>query len=108
MALRNQIDENLSVSLNVTFSDENYLEIMQKNISKGDALKVLLAKLGLPLHQTMAFGDSMNDVELFRTVAHPILMENSVRNLQALFPNAKRAQENHNDGVARFLYEHVL
>jgi hypothetical protein len=108
LALRNQIDENLSISLNVTFSDENYLEIMQKNISKGDALKVLLAKPGLPLNQTMAFGDSMNDVELFRTVAHPILMENSVRNLQALFPNAKRAQENHNDGVARFLYEHVL
>ena len=81
---------------------------MQKNISKGDALKILLAKLGLPLNQTMAFGDSMNDVELFKTVAHPILMENSGRNLNALFPQAQRAQANYEDGVARFLYEHVL
>lgn len=108
LALRNQIGEDLSALLNVTFSDENYLEIMQKNISKGDALKILLAKLGLPLNQTMAFGDSMNDVELFRTVAHPILMENSGRNLSALFPQAQRAQANHEDGVARFLYEYVL
>jgi Cof subfamily protein (haloacid dehalogenase superfamily) len=108
LALRNEIGEDLSASLNVTFSDENYLEIMQKNISKGDALKILLAKLGLPLNQTMAFGDSMNDVELFRTVTHPILMENSVRNLKALFPQAQRAQANVEDGVARFLYEYVL
>lgn len=108
LALREQIDQSLLSSLNVTFSDENYLEIMQKNISKGDALKILLEKLDLPLNQTMAFGDSMNDVELFRTVAHPILMENAGRNLQALFPNAKRAQPNYEDGVARFLYEHLL
>ncbi len=108
LALRNQISADLSASLNVTFSDENYLEIMQKNISKGDALKILLEKLGLPLTQTMAFGDSMNDVELFRTVAHPILMENSGRNLNALFPQAQRARANVEDGVARFLYEYVL
>ncbi len=108
LALRNQIGDDLSASLNVTFSDENYLEIMQKNISKGDALKILLAKLGLPLNQTMAFGDSMNDVELFRTVAHPILMENSVSSLNTLFPQAQRAQANVENGVARFLYEYVL
>lgn len=108
LTLREKINPELSSSLNVTFSDENYLEIMQKNISKGSALKILLAKLGLSLEQTMAFGDSMNDVELFRTVAHPILMENAVSNLQTMFPNAKRAQPNYENGVAQFLYEQVL
>ncbi len=108
LALRKEISEDLCTALNVTFSDENYMEIMQKNISKGDALTVLLEKLGLPLNQTMAFGDSMNDVELFRTVAHPILMANSGRNLNALFPQAQRAKANYEDGVARFLYEHIL
>ena len=108
LLLRAQIHEDISASLNVTFSDDNYLELMQKNVSKGDALKTLLAKQGIPLHQTMAFGDSMNDVELFRTVAHPILMENAVKNLSALFPNAVRARANYEDGVARFINEHVL
>ena len=108
LALREQIDPALESTLNVTFSDDNHLEIMQKNISKGDALKTLLAKLALPLNQTMAFGDSMNDVELFRTVAHPILMENSVKNLKSLFPNAQSTQTNYEDGVARFLQKYIL
>lgn len=108
LALREKIDPALESTLNVTFSDENHLEIMQKNISKGHALKTLLAKLGQPLNQTMAFGDSMNDVELFKTVAHPILMENSVKNLKSLFPSAQRAQKNHEDGVARFLQQYIL
>lgn len=108
LALREQIDPAIESSLNVTFSDDNYLEIMQKNISKGDALKILLPTLGISLNQTMAFGDSMNDVELFRTAAHPILMENAVKNLKALFPDAKRANTNHKDGVARFICEHIL
>lgn len=108
LQLREQISPEISASLNVTFSDDNYLEIMQKNISKGDALKILLAKFGLPLDQTMAFGDSMNDVELFKTVAHPILMENAVKNLRALFPQATRAQENDKDGVVKFIVENIL
>lgn len=103
LSLRAQMGEDISTALNVTFSDDNYLEIMQKNISKGHALKILLAKQGVPLNHTMAFGDSMNDLELFRTVAHPILMENAVKNLKALFPNAVRAQKNYEDGVARFI-----
>ncbi len=108
LALREQIPSNIIESLNVTFSDDNYLEIMQKNISKGDALKVLLAKYEIPLSQTMAFGDSMNDVELFKTVAHPVLMENAVNNLKALFPNAQRTTANYDNGVAQFINEHIL
>lgn len=108
LKVRAKISPDLSSSLNVTFSDENYLEIMQKNISKGDALKILLAKLGIPLNQTMAFGDSMNDVELFKTVAHPILMENAGATLKTLFPDAQRTTKNSDDGVARFLHEYIL
>ena len=108
LELQKQIDPDLARSLNVTFSDENHLEFMQRNISKGDALKILLEKLNLPLNQTMAFGDSMNDVELFRTAAHPIMMENASPSLQTLFPNAQRAQTNGKDGVAHFLLDHVL
>jgi len=108
LKLKAQIAPDISNALNVTFSDENHLEIMQKDISKGDALKILLAKFNLPLNQTMAFGDSMNDVELFRTAAHPIMMENAGRSLQTLFPNAQRAQTNARDGVANFLLDYVL
>lgn len=107
-ALKAQIVKDHPLQINLTFSDPYYLEVMQHNISKGHSLEVLLQKLSLPLNQTMAFGDGMNDVELFRTVTHPILMENSSATLKQLFPHAKRTFTNHDDGVARFLYEHVL
>ena len=107
-ALKAQILRDYSLAINLTFSDDYYLEVMQNNISKGHSLKVLLEKLSLPINQTMAFGDGMNDVELFRTVAHPVLMENSSAALKQLFPDTKRALANYNDGVARFLFDHIL
>jgi Cof subfamily protein (haloacid dehalogenase superfamily) len=107
-ALKAQILRDYSLAINLTFSDEYYLEVMQNNISKGYSLKVLLEKLSLPVNKTMAFGDGFNDVELFRTVAHPILMENSSAALKQLFPHAARALPNHNDGVARFLFDNIL
>lgn len=108
LALRTKILNEHPLQINLTFSDDYYLEVMHNNISKGHALKVLLEKLSLPVERTMAFGDGMNDVELFTTVARPILMENSGIRLQQLFPHAERALTNHNDGVARFLYENIL
>lgn len=107
-ALKAQILRDYSLAVNLTFSDDCYLEVMHNNISKGHSLRILLEKLSLPVGQTVAFGDGMNDVELFRTVAHPILMENSSAALKQLFPHAKRARSNQEDGVAKFLYENIL
>lgn len=107
-ALKAQILRDYALAINLTFSDEYYLEVMQNNISKGNALKVLLEKLSLPVEQTMAFGDGMNDVELFRTVAQPILMENSSATLKQLFPQAKHTLTNQDDGVARYLFDNIL
>jgi Cof subfamily protein (haloacid dehalogenase superfamily) len=106
--LKKRIEQDYALALNLTFSDEYYLEVMQNNISKGQALRVLLQHLSLPANNAMAFGDGMNDVELFRTVACPVLMENSSAALKQLFPQAVRAQANHQDGVARFIFDNIL
>jgi Cof subfamily protein (haloacid dehalogenase superfamily) len=107
-ALKAQILREYSLAINLTFSDEYYLEVMHNNISKGHSLKVLLEKLSFPVNKTMAFGDGFNDVELFHTVTHPVLMENSSAALKQLFPHAARALPNHDDGVARFLFDNIL
>jgi hydroxymethylpyrimidine pyrophosphatase-like HAD family hydrolase len=92
----------------LTFSDEYYLEAMPQAISKGHALRTLMEHLQRPLANSMAFGDGFNDVEMFQTVAHPIVMDNASEKLKQLFPAAQRAQAHHKDGVATFLYERVL
>ncbi len=106
--LKAQILATLTLPIHLTFSDDYYLEVMPQNISKGDALKTLAEHSQLPLANSMAFGDGFNDVEMFRTVTHPVVMENASEKLKQLFPDALRARANHEDGVATFLYEHVL
>ncbi|WP_062057609.1 Cof-type HAD-IIB family hydrolase [Cellvibrio sp. OA-2007] len=106
--LKTQILASLRVPIHLTFSDEYYLEAMPNNISKGDALKTLAENLDIPLANSMAFGDGFNDVELFNAVTHPVVMDNASEKLKQLFPGALRATANHQDGVAGFLYEHVL
>lgn len=107
-ALKVQIYKANPPDINLTFSDQYYLEAMQNHISKGHSLKILLEKLSLSAERAMAFGDGLNDVELFRTVAHPVVMDNASTTLKQLFPDAHRAQRNHADGVAKFLYDHIL
>lgn len=106
--LKAQILKDHPLDINLTFSDDCYLEVMQQNISKGYALKILLEKLSLSVDKAMAFGDGLNDVELFRTVAHPVVMENAGNTLKQLFPDAQRAPKNHPDGVATFLFDYIL
>lgn len=106
--LKAQILTSLPVPIHLTFSDDYYLEAMSQNISKGHALKILLEQLQLSLADSMAFGDGFNDVEMFKTVTHPVVMDNASEKLKQLFPDAHRAQANHQDGVAIFLYEHIL
>lgn len=107
-SLKTQILAALPVPIHLTFSDDYYLEAMPNNISKGDALKTLAEHLQISLANSMAFGDGFNDVEMFRTVTHPVVMENASEKLKPLFPDARRAKANHVDGVAQFLYEHIL
>lgn len=102
-ALKVEIYKHCPQEMNLTFSDDCYLEVMQKTISKGHSLNFLLEKLSRSAASAMAFGDGMNDVELFRTVGHPIVMENAGSTLKQLFPDAPRAQNNHADGVANYL-----
>ncbi len=94
--------------IHLTFSDDYYLEAMPQNISKGYSLTQLMGLLNLPLANAMAFGDGFNDVEMFRTVAHPVIMSNANEKLKQLFPSALRAQPNQEDGVARFIMDNLL
>lgn len=106
--LKDRIDTRYGPVLHTTFSDEHYLEVMRAGVSKGDAIRILLKSTGLSTANTLAFCDGLNDVELLRTVAHPVVMENADAALLQMFPLASRARSNNEDGVARFLWSRVL
>lgn len=59
----------------VVESGDGWLDFMAKNSGKGAALKLLSEKVGLDLKQTVAFGDSENDISMFQAVGLSFAME---------------------------------
>ena len=63
--------------LDVVVSGKHWLDVMNKNINKGVALKKLQKSLNILPEQTMAFGDYMNDIEMLKNSKYSYAMENA-------------------------------
>ena len=61
----------------VTTSIVNNIEINSRQATKGNALKQLAAYLGIPVAQTMAFGDGRNDITMLQEAGIGVAMGNA-------------------------------
>lgn len=61
----------------VTTSIVNNIEINSREATKGNALKNLAIHLDIPLENTMAFGDDLNDISLLETAGIGVAMGNA-------------------------------
>lgn len=95
-------------SLNIAFSTPWCLEVMAKEVSKGEALKAVAEKLGYGLENCIAFGDGMNDAEMLSMAGHGLVMENAHEKVKKALPNNTVIGSNADDAVAEFLKKHLL
>lgn len=61
----------------VTRSNPEFVEVMAPGVDKGDALAFVARHLNIPLEQTLAVGDSWNDIPLLRAAAYGVAMGNA-------------------------------
>lgn len=89
-----------------TISKPYFLEAQPEGISKGSALRRLAEMLGLTPEHTLVFGDSLNDVTMLQYATHSVAMGNARDDVKgaARYVCATNAE----DGVARFVEQHVL
>ncbi len=92
--------------LNLMLSRPFFLEITHPGATKGKALKFLAEKLGIEREETMAFGDSFNDLDMLEYAGLGVAVENAR-------PQAKEkadliAPSHHEDGVAEIIEKYVL
>jgi len=89
-----------------TISKPYFLEAQPEGISKGSALHRLAGLLGLSPEHTLVFGDSLNDVTMLQYAVHSVAMGNARDDVksEARYVCATNAE----DGVARFIEQHVL
>jgi len=66
----------------IVMTQVNYLEIMPVGISKGEALRRLCRIERIPLNQTVAFGDALNDLELLDAAGLGIAMSHAPETLR--------------------------
>ncbi|GFH39949.1 sugar-phosphatase [Pseudolactococcus insecticola] len=83
-----------------------YLEILNKNASKGLAVKHLADKLGIAYEETMAIGDEENDRSMLEAVANPVVMANGNPELKKIAKYITKSNEK--SGVAHAINEWVL
>jgi Cof subfamily protein (haloacid dehalogenase superfamily) len=82
------------------------VDVFNKGGSKGNGINELLRTKGFYDVPTYAFGDGMNDFEMFLTVDHPIAMGNAVDELKAQAEFV--TDTNNNDGIAKALHKFGL
>ena len=85
------------------YSGDDFLEFMPKAASKANAALELKALLGC--EKLVAFGDGLNDIDLFRAADEAYAVENAVPELKAIATGI--IGSNQDDSVAKWLLEHA-
>lgn len=72
----------------MTYSALLCLEVMNKSVSKGNALEELVKLRGYELKDCLAFGDGMNDIEMLSKVGKGCIMRNNAHESVAAYIRA--------------------
>lgn len=101
-ALRNRYENRFWIGRTTT----NWLEIMPKHITKGNALSALAQTLHIDMNEILAFGDGENDIEMLQSVTYGIAMDNALDNVKAV---AYDITAHHNDeGIAKAIEKYIM
>lgn len=95
------IKESMGEEVYMAFSKPYFLEILDKKVSKGEALKTILERYNIAKEDTAAFGDGYNDTEMLNYAGMGVVMGNAPEDLKNKFQNI--ADTNDNDGVGKYL-----
>jgi Cof subfamily protein (haloacid dehalogenase superfamily) len=90
----------------ITRSYPEFIEILNKEVDKGAALRFVTARMGVGRNSVVAIGDSWNDVPLLQAAGFGIAMASSPPELLAI-ADAVVADVAH-DGVAEAIENYVL
>lgn len=96
-----EIREKLGESVHITYSKSNFLEILNKKVNKGEALKYVAAHYRIEREQIAAFGDELNDREMLEFAHFGVAMKNANPELKKFVKY--ETVTNEEDGVAEFI-----
>lgn len=78
-----------------------FMDVIAKGISKSNGIDAILAKEGISLQETMAFGDGGNDIDMLKHVGYGVAMGNAADDVKQAADYV--TTEIDNDGIAHAL-----
>lgn len=99
--LEKRISETVGSEVNKVFSKKNYLEVINKEVNKGEALLKLFEIEGINKENVIAFGDAWNDLEMLQIVGQGVAMGNAEEELKKLV--GRSCGSNDEDGIGEYL-----
>ena len=78
-----------------------YYDVVNSDVSKGNAIRELCAFLNIPLDRTMGIGDSMNDLEMLEVCSYKVAMGNASEEIKNI--SNYETLSNDEDGVSVIL-----
>ncbi len=102
----NEVKKFFGGQLEVTRSHPMFAEFMAVDVSKASAIKILADKFGIDNAETLAIGDSDNDLAMITSVGCGVAMGNAVPAVKAACPRITDTCER--DGFAKAVYDYVL
>lgn len=78
----------------VVTSGNKWLDMIGPDVNKGNAMKILLERLGIKREEVMAFGDNYNDVEMLELAGYSYAMENGEEKVKQISKYVTSSVEN--------------
>lgn len=105
--VRAWIEEQFGNYLDSFFSSSEFLEVMAKNLNKGDGLRRLSEVLGIEIRDTVAIGDEENDISMIKAAGTGVAMANAIEEAKQAADYITAADNNHS-GAAEAIRKFIL
>ena len=102
----NSIQEEFGDKITVMTSTPNYVEMIPPNSGKGFSVEWLCNYLQIPISNSLAAGDEMNDVTMIEAAGIGIVMKNG-RDYVKKIADITTEKDNNNDGLVPVLQKYL-
>lgn len=102
-----QLLKPLASQCEVSFSSNRYVEFNPKGVNKGAGLKQLAAILNIPIEETIAVGDHLNDAAMLIAAGLGVGVANVYQEVRPLCDVVTKADHNHS-AIAELIDTYVL
>lgn len=100
------VKENLPEGLHCTVANGYLVQIMSKDANKRNGVKVMLNAFGIAPEEAVYFGDDQDDAESMQLCGIGVAVENAIPEVKSVADEI--AESNDEDGVARWIEEHLF